>query len=149
MRAAATGLAFVVVATVSCARTKPPEAVGTASASDEPPVSQIVTSFVVLACPDARKMNAQRAETALRQILSPCDKVPGGRAHFAATLMPGGRIALASAPGDPSDGVVPLCVLQHTLTHPVALERPCTFDVRLEARQIRRAAATAEATSAN
>ncbi len=78
-------------------------------------------------------MNSRQAETALRQMLSPCDKVPGGRAHFAATLMPGGRIELASASGEPTDGVVPICVLKHTLTHPVSLVRPCTFDVRLEA----------------
>jgi hypothetical protein len=116
--------------TASCAKTRPPEAV---TPNQAPTVAQIVTSFVVQKCPDAPKMNAQKAETALRQMLSSCDSVPGGSVHFAATLMPGGRIELASAPGEPRDGVVPLCVLKHTLTHPVPLERPCTFDVRLEA----------------
>ena len=122
--------------TASCARTKPPEAVTptpTSTSKPEPTVAQIVTSFVVQKCPDSPKMNSRKAETALRQMLSPCDHVPGGSVHFAATLMPGGRIELASAPGAPTEGVVPICVLKHTLTHPVSLERPCTFDVRLEA----------------
>ena len=119
----------------SCAKTKPPEAV---TSNQAPTVAQVVTSFVVQKCPDAPKMNSRKAETALRQMLSPCDGVPGGgvpggSVHFAATLMPGGRIELASAVGEPREGVVPICVLKHTLTHPVSLERPCTFDVRLEA----------------
>ena len=114
----------------SCAKTKPPE---TVTSNQAPTVAQVATSFVVQKCPDAPKMNSRKAETALRQMLSPCDSVPGGSVHFAATLMPGGRIELASAPGEPRDGVVPICVLKHTLTHPVSLERPCTFDVRLEA----------------
>jgi hypothetical protein len=95
-------------------------------------VDQVITSFVVQKCPDASKMNSHKAETALRQMLTPCDKVPGGSVHFAATLMPGGRIQLTSAAGEPDDGVVPMCALKHALTHPVSLERPCTFDVRLE-----------------
>jgi hypothetical protein len=118
-------------ATTSCAGSRPPEPA--APKTNDVPVSQLVTSFVVQTCPDAHKMNSQGAETALRRMLSTCDRVLGGGAHFAATLMPGGRIELASAPGEPSEGVVPLCVLKHTLTHPVALARPCTFDVRLEA----------------
>jgi hypothetical protein len=117
--------------TASCARTKPPEVVTPSPAP--PTVAQVETSFVVQKCPDAAKMNSRKAETALRQMLSPCDKVPGGSVHFAATLMPGGRIELTSAQGEPGEGVVPICVLKHTLTHPVSLERPCTFDVRLEA----------------
>ena len=125
---AALGLGFAL--TASCARTKPPEAV---TPKPAPPVSQVITSFVVQKCPDAPKMNSRKAETALRQMLSPCDKVPGGSVHFKATLMPGGRIELASPSGEPDDGVVPICALKHTLTHPVFLERPCTFDVRLEA----------------
>jgi hypothetical protein len=116
--------------TASCARTKPPE---TATPKPDPTVAQVVTSFVVQRCPDAPRMNSRKAETALRQMLAPCDSVPGGSVHFAATLMPGGRIELASPSGNLDDGVVPTCALKHTLTHPVSLEHPCTFDVRLEA----------------
>jgi hypothetical protein len=115
----------------------------------EPSVAQFTTSFIVQKCPDAPKMNSRKAETALRQMLSPCDKVPGGSVHFAATLMPGGRIELASPSGEPDDGVVPICVLKHVLTHPVSLERPCTFDVRLEASRRVHAAADAGASAAN
>jgi hypothetical protein len=112
-------------------------------------VDQVITSFVVQKCPDAPKMNAQKAEAALRQMLSPCDKVPGGSVHFAATLMPGGRIQLTSAAGEPDDGVVPMCALKHALTHPVSLERPCTFDVRLEAGRPRAPLADAGSTAGN
>jgi hypothetical protein len=136
-----------VVATVSCARSKPPETAVKPTA--EPLVAQLLTSFVVQACPDARKMNSRAAETALRQLISPCDKVPGGDAHFSATLMPGGRIELGSSSGDANDGTVPICVLKHTLTHPVALERPCTFDVRLEASHMPRPSRKLERSSAN
>ena len=70
-------------------------------------------------------MSSRGAEAALRQMLSPCDKVPGGSAHFAATLMPGGRIELASAEGDPKDGVIPVCVLKHA--SPAATETNVTL----------------------
>jgi hypothetical protein len=134
VRAATSIWAIGIALTVSCAKTRPPQSVASNQApAAAPAVAQVVTSFVVQKCPDAPKMNSQKAETALRQMLSPCDSVPGGSVHFAATLMPGGRIELAPAPGEPHDGVVPMCVLKHTLTHPVSLERPCTFDVRLEA----------------
>jgi hypothetical protein len=136
-----------VATTISCARPKPPETA--AKKDDEPPVAELLTSFVVQVCPDARKMNSRAAETALRQLVSPCDRVPGGDAHFSATLMPGGRIELGSAAGDPTEGVVPICVLKHTLTHPVALERPCTFDVRLEASHTPRPSRKIERSSAN
>ena len=136
-----------VAATLSCARSRPPEAA--VKANEEPLVAQILTSFVVQACPDARKMNSRAAETALRQLISPCDKVPGGDAHFSATLMPGGRIALGPGSGESTEGVVPVCVLKHTLTHPVALERPCTFDVRLEASQTARPSRRIERSTAN
>jgi hypothetical protein len=135
-----------VAATVSCARSRPPEAA--VKANDEPLVAQLLTSFVVQACPDARKMNSRAAETALRQLISPCDKVPGD-AHFSATLMPGGRIALGPGSGESTEGTVPICVLKHTLTHPVALERPCTFDVRLEASHMPRPSRRVERSSAN
>jgi hypothetical protein len=133
--------------TASCARSKPPEPV--TAAKQGPAVIELVTSFVVQKCPDAPKMNSHKAETALRQMLAPCDKVPGGSAHFAATLMPGGRIELAAASGEPTDGVVPLCVLKHTLTHPVSLEKPCTFDVRLEASRRVQSAGDAGRTAAD
>ena len=83
-------------------------------------------------------MNGKAAEVAMRQLITPCDKVPGGNAHFSATLIPGGRIELASPAGETADGVVPTCVLKHTLKHGVTLGEPCTFEVRLEERLVAR-----------
>jgi hypothetical protein len=93
--------------------------------------SMVSASAVVDACPDARRMNAKAAVETINKLVEPCGKVPGGKAHFTATLAPGGKIELAS----PED-VVPTCVLSHGLAHPVALTRPCRFDVLLEERKL-------------
>jgi hypothetical protein len=93
--------------------------------------SMVSASAVVDACPDSRHMNARAAAETINKLVEPCGKVPGGKAHFTATLAPGGRIELAS----PED-VVPTCVLSHGLAHPVALTRPCRFDVQLEERKL-------------
>jgi hypothetical protein len=91
---------------------------------------------VIEACPDARKMRAQTAFDAINKLVEPCAEVPGGKAHFAATLLPGGKIELASPEGKVADGVVPTCALSHGLTHKVFLTKPCTFDVQLEERKL-------------
>lgn len=109
-----------------------------AKESQAAPISQMLASFVVQRCPDSSKMNAKAAELAMRQLITPCDRVPGGSAHFSATLVPGGRIELASPAGETQDGVVPTCVLKHTLKHAVTLGEPCTFEVRLEERLVSR-----------
>ena len=93
--------------------------------------SMVNASAVVEACPDARRMNAKAATDTINKLVEPCKQVPGGKAEFTATLVPGGKIDLASP-----DGVVPTCVLSHGLTHPVLLTKPCRFDVQLEERKI-------------
>jgi hypothetical protein len=107
--------------------------------SDEIPrtvTSMINASAVVAACPDARKMNAKAAAEAMNKLVEPCAQVPGGKAHFSATLMPGGKIELAAPDGKVAEGVVPTCVLSHGLTHRILLSKPCTFDVQLEERKL-------------
>jgi hypothetical protein len=101
--------------------------------------SMVNASAVVAACPDARKMNAKAAADTINQLFEPCAQVPGGKAHFSATLLPGGKIELASPEGKVAEGVVPTCALSHGLTHKTLLSHPCTFDVQLEERKPGRA----------
>jgi hypothetical protein len=98
--------------------------------------SLVNASSVVSACPDSKSMNARAASNAIHHLVEPCAAVPGGRAHFSATLLPGGKIELASPAGNPADGVVPTCVLSGGLRHKVLLKSACTFDVKLEERNV-------------
>ncbi len=98
--------------------------------------SMVNATSIVSACPDAAKMNARAAQEAIRKLVGPCAKVPGGKAAFSATLVPGGRIELASPSGDAAEGVVPTCVLKNRLVHNVLLKQPCTFRVELEERKV-------------
>ena len=108
-----------------------------------PPTHRVVvtvTSAAVMnACPDARRLDPKRATREIDELIGPCTKVPGGTAHFSATLRPDGRIELASPTGDASEGVVPTCVVQSArqLRHRLRLRSPCTFDVRLESHAAR------------
>lgn len=97
----------------------------------------MVTSFVVIeGCPEAKRMSTQQATKEIEELVGPCTKVPGGAAHFSATLLPGGRVELASPSGDPAEGIVPTCMVQTQmqLRHKVKLTKPCRFDVKLEER---------------
>ena len=98
--------------------------------------SLVNASAVVNVCPDGKRMNAKLAADAIQQLVKPCAAVPGGKAHFMATLQPGGKIELTGPDGNPSDGVVPTCVLSHGLKHTVLLKKPCRFDVQLEERKV-------------
>ena len=117
----------------------------TAAASSAQPalasVSLVNATVVVAECPDAKTMNNRAAQATIHRLVDPCAMVPGGKAHFAATLLPGGRIELAAPSGDPAEGVVPTCVLRHNLLHKVFLKKPCKFDVQLEERRAQAPAA--------
>lgn len=97
------------------------------------PVSMMDTRVAIGSCPDSKAGNAKQMEAAVRKLVDPCTKVPGGAAHFSATFLPNGRIELASPSGDASEGVVPTCVLTNQLKHAIVLHQPCRFDVVLEA----------------
>jgi hypothetical protein len=88
------------------------------------------------ACPEQKRISNQQATREIEELVGPCTKVPGGAAHFSATLLPGGRIELASPSGDRDDGIVPTCVLQQAnqLRHRLRLTKACKFDVKLEER---------------
>jgi len=91
---------------------------------------------IVEACPDSRQLDAKLANREIDELVGPCKKVPGGAAHFSATLMPGGRVELASPSGDPTEGIIPTCLVQSAgqLKHKLRLARACKFDVKLEER---------------
>ena len=97
----------------------------------------MVTSFVMVeACPESKKIGTKQATREIDELVGPCKNVPSGAAHFSATLLPGGRVELASPAGDPAMGVVPTCLLQNAsqLKHKLRLTKPCKFDVKLEQR---------------
>jgi hypothetical protein len=100
------------------------------------PISLVTSMVIVEACPDSKQLDSNRANREIEELVGPCKKVPGGDAHFSATLLPGGRVELASPEGDPSEGIVPTCLVQHgkQLRHKLKLARACKFDVRLEQR---------------
>jgi hypothetical protein len=104
------------------------------------PNTLVNATSVVSACPDSKRMNTRDGSNAINRLVEPCVAVPGGRAHFSATLLPGGKIELASPEGNTADGVVPTCVLHSGLRHKVQLRSPCTFDVQLEERKVSGAA---------
>ncbi len=113
----------------------PPPPPADAGLTNEP--ISLVTSMVIFeACPDSGKLNTKLANREIEELLGPCKKVPGGAAHFSATLLPGGRVELASPSGDPSEGIVPTCLVQNAgqLKHKLRLTKPCKFDVKLEQR---------------
>ena len=99
----------------------------------------IVTSMVIVeACPYSKKLDKKAATKEIEALVGPCKKVPGGAAHFSATLLPDGRVELASPTGDPDMGVVPTCVLETkaAFRHKLRLPTPCRFDVKLEQRSV-------------
>jgi hypothetical protein len=100
------------------------------------PISLITSMVVVEECPDSKRIDTKLANREIDELVGPCKKVPGGAAHFSATLLPGGRVELASPSGDPAEGVVPTCLVQQLaqLKHKLKLTKPCKFDVKLEQR---------------
>jgi hypothetical protein len=106
----------------------------TASPGAEAPrgrAAQIVNATILTNdCQKLGTSSAQQAERAMYDLVEDCRSVPGGSAHFAATLQPGGRIEITSVPGYAD--VVPICVLKHSLLHKVPLAKPCRLDVKIE-----------------
>ena len=99
-------------------------------------MSMVTSSIVIEGCPDSKRVDSKRATREIQELVEPCTKIPGGAAHFSATLLPDGRVELASPSGDPSEGIVPTCLVQtqSQLKHRIRLTRPCKFDVKLEER---------------
>ena len=117
----------VIASTLACG--KPPPA--------RRKISMVTSAIVFDACPSSKQLNPKLAKKEIEELIGPCTTVPGGAAHFSATLLPGGRVELASPSGDPAMGVVPTCLMQtqKQLKHRLRLAKPCKFDVKLEERR--------------
>jgi len=128
---------LVLVTVAACAGKGAPPPAPEPEGEDLKVVASIVNATAIVSkCPDDTRLDAKAAQRAIQRLVGPCATVPGGKAHFSATLFPGGRIELASPEGNPAEGVVPTCVLQNRLHHKVLLRNPCVFDVQLEERKI-------------
>jgi hypothetical protein len=125
-------LAFTASTSVACAHGQPssePQSPARASAGSGAQAQFVNATILTNGCQSLGHANAKLAETAMYQLVEGCSSVPGGSAEFQATLEPGGRIAIAAAPGQPD--VVPICILKHSLLHKVALAKPCRLDVKI------------------
>lgn len=98
-----------------------------------PRVAVVEGSVMLGECP--AKLERRKAEKTMNDLVSGCDKVPGGTATFQATLKPGGGIEI-SAPDGSDQGTVPICVVKHTLKHKLFLTKPCTLAVQIEEKSL-------------
>jgi hypothetical protein len=98
------------------------------------PISVVTSSLVVEDCPAPNRVDSKRAGKEIDALVAGCQSIPGGTAHFSATLLPDGRVQFGSPAGDPAQGVIPTCLLQtkNPLRHRLRLAKPCKLDVQLE-----------------
>lgn len=131
------GVALALLVAAGCAGKPVPPAEPAEDGAGEGTVASGVNATVIVnKCPDAAHVNVKAAQDAIQRLVGPCASVPGGRAHFSATLQPGGNIVLASPEGNPAEGVVPTCVLKNRLSHRIPLKSPCALDVQLDERTV-------------
>ena len=102
----------------------------------DPAISLVTSAVVIDQCPGSKKLDSKAATREIDELVGPCKRVPGGAAHFSATLLPDGRVELAAPSGNPDEGMVPTCLVQQQsqLKHKLRLSTPCKFDVKLEQR---------------
>jgi hypothetical protein len=130
---------FLLLGLIACHHATPPPPPPPPPPMPPPTRSMsIVTSMVVVdACPGSKKLDRKAATKEIEALVGPCQKVPGGAAHFSATLLPNGGVELASPSGDQDEGIVPTCVLESKAAfhHKLHVAQPCRFDVKLEERK--------------
>jgi len=122
-------IAFASLALVAGCASSPPQ--GSVLPRPSGPSAQLVNAVVLTnGCQSLGTQSAVLAESAMSSLVEGCASVPGGSMQFHATLLPGGRIEISAAPGQPE--VVPICILKHALVHRVRLTKPCPLDVKIE-----------------
>ena len=95
------------------------------------PEAHTVSAVVLVnGCTHLGKENTRLAELAINQLIDGCGSYAGPKARFTAILLPSGAIAFESR-ADQSKAI-PICVLNHPLTHRVRLPKACTLDVQLQ-----------------
>jgi hypothetical protein len=95
------------------------------------PEAHTVSAVVLVnGCTHLGKENTTLAELAINQLIDGCGSYAGPKARFTAILLPSGAIAFESR-ADQSKAI-PICVLNHPLTHRVRLPKACTLDVQLQ-----------------
>ena len=99
-------------------------------ASASPPAHAVSAVVLVNGCAHLGVANARLAQDAMNALVDGCSSFTGERVQFTATLLPGGAIQFDA--GANSSKAIPICVLNHPLTHRVQLQKACSLDVRLE-----------------
>ena len=127
--------ALLLLTGLGCGEQKPADA---PKAGDDDAREVTFVNAVVLVdhCAEAKNVDVKAANAAIRRLVAPCGKVPGGAAHFSVALRPGGEISIGAPGGGPAEGVFPTCALQAGLRHRVSLQKECKFDVQLEERKV-------------
>ncbi len=120
------------VACAACASTPAPPSASpvAAPAPTSPPAHTVSAVVLVNGCAHFGVENARLAEAAMNQLVDGCSGFTGERVQFTATLLPGGALQFEPRPQDSPS--IPVCVLNHPLTHKVRLQKACSLDVRLE-----------------
>src|ERR1019366_3789397 len=120
--------ALAVVLACGGAPAPPPSAPPAAAG---PPAAHAVTAVVLVnGCAHFGVENARLAQPAINALVDGCSPFTGERVQFTATLLRGGAIQFE--PGAHDSAAIPICVLNHPLTHRVQLQKACSLDVRLE-----------------
>jgi hypothetical protein len=128
------GATLCLLAAAACGGAAPPASSPTPSPEAAAPSTRpaYTVSAVVLAngCARFGVDNGRLAQAAMSQLVEGCSTFTDDRVVFTATLLPGGAIQFEPRP----DGsqTIPLCVLNHPLTHKVKLQKACSLDVQLE-----------------
>jgi hypothetical protein len=118
------------VTVVACASAAPPTASAPAAPPGPPPVRTVTAVVLVNGCAVTGVENARLAQAAMNQLVDGCTGFTGDKVQFTATLLPGGAIQFEQRPG--ASATIPLCVLNHPLSHRVRLQKACSLDVQLE-----------------
>jgi hypothetical protein len=135
------GVTLIVAGVFACGSPPSPQTAqtgqsGAPDASSAPPPStagaaRAVTAVVLMnRCAHFGVDNARLAQAAINALVDGCTSFAGDRVQFTATLLPGGAIQFEPGPKDST--AIPVCVLNHPLTHRVQLQKACSLDVRLE-----------------
>jgi hypothetical protein len=131
MRSAIVAMLVSMTGAVACASTPPaPPSAAPSPAPTAAPARTVTAVVLVNGCAHLGVENGRLAEAAMNQLVEGCTGFSGDRVQFTATLLPGGAIQFE--PREDASQAIPICVLNHPLTHRVKLQKACSLDVRLE-----------------